>query len=560
MTSRNPIAGPHRQNLQTTDENWLVQMAKDCQFMTTTCLDAAALAGRLVSEGGVPYSIFRAWTWEPDPGDRTGDALKQYAREVYEQARSMVASSGNPSVLINVNCEQGHSPNRIRMYTEMMRLNAADSRGPIGLVFLSTFIGSIMTGNWGQPNEFEESHWQEFLKVADETRHLRLPNGSYAHILGVHNYTSQFWWIAANGGAERSRPINWQTGNSITIDWNLAQDHLGREYQGIRRALKYTWNNATRKWSPSANTPKRADGSFIEPPWFIWTETLFDAVDGVPVFANPIDHNSRPKGYHSLKTWWERTAFPEDKGHGHTEAKMEIGAWEHLCTEAVGDGYCIGWNGYTLGDTGTWESHNKARKEGTDGAVDPDMDYWNDMKAYRFNMPDHFFSAASVPPPQPIPFPPPTDASWKAATISPATAQAAHVRSQPFTSASSNGLISQPESGWIAPEDAFTASDGIWYPLRVKNDTLQGWSRGDVIRFTLTPEPEPPVMNVYDIPVTMRIVAESEEAAALMARYMQMSMDVRYRQLRYDAEMMKQLDQIQSVSIRSSFPLKEENT
>src|SRR5688572_30570155 len=94
------------------------------------------------------------------------------------------------------------------------------------------------------------------------------------------------------------------------------------------------------------------------------------------------------------------------------------------------------------------------------------------------------------------------------------------------------------------------------------NATSGGWIGIDELAFepveTLPPDPilppappppvveppKPPAIKTFNIPLVMTVEAESEEVAALLARYVTVTMDAKYRQLRYDAELMRRIDEI----------------
>ncbi len=398
MTPRNPI-GQMIMRVQSVDDNWIVDQCQKAQYTTVTVLDAAKLSGRIQSEGGVPYTIFRDSKWEPGilPDTISDHDLQQYAIGVYNSLRQRVELCGNPNVHIMVNCEQGASAGRIRMYTELIKLNMADKRGAVGMVLLNASVGSIMTGFWGQPNEFARPEMIEFLKTLDAARNLRLPSGAYAVILGVHNYSTQYPWIATNAGEHRIP--SWEEANRIRIDWNKAQDHIGREYQGIRKALGWVWNNTVGEWYTSSNTIRRADGSPVEPPWMILTEALIDDVGGVPIQATHFDNAQKPRGFNTLKTQWEQVWFKPDP-HGLTLAKMSEWTWRVILQP---EGYFIGLNNFCVGNTGGWDSFNTAPNG------NPNKDYFDAVKGMRFDMPEHFFKAVSKPIENPPTQPPPVN-------------------------------------------------------------------------------------------------------------------------------------------------------
>lgn len=394
MTLRNPI-GQHIQRVKAPDDNWIVDQCQKAAYSTVTILDAAALSGRVQSEGGVPYTIFRDSKFEPVPVDTSDTGIKTYSKGVYDQIRAKVGQCGNPNVHIMVNCEQGHAPHRIKMYTELTRLSATDAHGPVGMVFLNASIGSIPIGFWGQQNDFARPDMIEFLRTLDQYRNVRLASGAYAFVLGVHNYASQYPWIATNAGEHRNP--SWDEANHIEISWNMAQDHIGREYQGIRIALGWRWSAAEHKWYSVDKTLKRPDDKPVEPPWIICTEVLIDDVGGVPIQATKFDGTEKPRGFNSLKTQYEQVWFKPDP-HGVTLAKMSEWAWRVIMQS---EGYFIGVNNFCIGDTGGWDSFT------TSPNSNPNMDYFNAVKPIRFDLPDHFFKTVTVTAPVDPPAPPP---------------------------------------------------------------------------------------------------------------------------------------------------------
>lgn len=88
----------------------------------------------------------------------------------------------------------------------------------------------------------------------------------------------------------------------------------------------------------------------------------------------------------------------------------------------------------------------------------------------------------------------------------------------------------------------------------------------DPIPPTPIPESSPvvelpkPSVQTFSIPMVMKVDAENEEIATMLARYMAVAMDGNYRQLRYDAELLKRIDQIKSVSFSIEFSEPQEVT
>ena len=405
MNLKNPL-GLHIQDMDvvakhTPGDSFYVDYARTSQLTTVTVLNNPKRASRLQNEAGVPYVVYREYKWEPAPPDRADEQTsKDNAFNVYQSARNLRLHVGNENVHLNVNCEQSFSPARFKMYTEMIRwAMRLEPKNPVGMVFGNAAIGTINSGFWGQPNDWEHPWLLEFLKTMDEYRQVRLPSGSYAFVLGVHNYTALYPWIAVNGGGHRVH--NWSEGSKFLldkahIDWALPQDHLGREYQGIRYALGYQWDDSLRLWRwNSIGWPQP-----IEPPWYIVTESLIDGLNDTRwLHAADMSFEGKyrePVGYNSLeKTWARQDWFPGDS-KGTTLAKFEEWAWQVVHGPT---GYCIGTQTFCAGDTGGWDSHNVA------SGGQPDKDYFNRVGSYRYAMPDHFFKAVSSPTPVILPTP-----------------------------------------------------------------------------------------------------------------------------------------------------------
>lgn len=509
MTPRNPL-GQMAQRKEAPDDNWIVDYCIRAQPTTMTLLDAAQLAGRCQREGRVPYSIFRDYGFEPYPGDTASDAqIKDYAKGVYRAIRKLAADTGNSSTHVMVNCEQGHQPARIKMYTELMRLSASDPGGPVGIVFLNAAVGTIQTGFWGQPNDFERPDMLEFLKTLDQYRSVRLPSGSYAFILGIHNYTSQYPAIAVNAGEYREslaiyrdvpktpenpsgkvhtgqyRPPTWDGMEAIEIDWNKAQDHLGREKQGIYRALGWEWNAATRKWLATGKTLRRSDGSPVEPPWMIGTEGFIDDVGGVPIVAPHIEgNNGRPQGFHTLQKTWEGDWFVGD-AYGMTLGRIENWAWRKVYQ---GDGYTIGFNSYCIGNTGISATFNKTRNN------TPNNEYFNYARLVRYEMPDHFFAApVSVPTPTPDP-PIPIDLGEAVVVTIQAGVERWVIRGEPASTSAAVGYLKTGEVVKLYPASVVVNGGYNWHVVKrlgtPNGEATQGWSAYPIP--LVQPPPPPP--------------------------------------------------------------------
>lgn len=334
------------------------------------------------------------------------------------------------------------------------------------------------------------------------------------------------WWSAVNGG-RYSQDTSWDTANKfdsgeLHINWELAQDHLGREYQGIRHALGWSWDDDKREWESGAGTLKRPDGTPVEPPWMIVTECIFDNMDNERRLHPGIHLDAgaeRARGYHSLKTIWETNWFKEPAGK--VLGKMMQGAWEHVFEP---EGYIIGFNYFCLGESGGHRLYTVT----LDG--NPDMDYFNVVTPYRRTLPDHMFSGEvriptppiippvevpeddpmpTDPPIPPIPpveptMPPDDSPLWLRATLTPRKG-IVNIRLQPKIVTTPTNVINTLDrayNGWIARDAAVTMTDGKWYPVSLNEGDkawypvavlpLDGWARGDVFKFDLITDEPPP--------------------------------------------------------------------
>lgn len=413
---KNPL-GLHIQRMASPNDDWIRNHVAQADYMTCTSLDASGMAADL-QQLGVPYSIVRFYDFEPSPHGLTqSEDIQKFAQKQYETLASWARVTGNPNIHVYVNNEQGHTWQRLMMYRFMMDVAMADPQGPVGLVFLNAAPGTIRHGFWGEPNDFASDEFMKLVLTFDKYRNVRLPSGAYAFLLGVHNYTSQYAWIAVNAG--RHRVPSWEMATKFDngefwVDWSLSQDHLGREYQGIRHALGWKWDNSARKWYATNGIQKREDGSPVEPPWMIITECLFDnmqdvrnvhpdlVVDDVheppPPGENPIAETN-PRGYHTLATIW-RKWFGETPA-GHTLSQMLKWAWKHIYEP---EGYFVGFNYFSFGNTGGHISYTN-----TPNAV-ADPDYFTDITHFRTSIPDHFFKKETNPMPNPEPTPVPVPA------------------------------------------------------------------------------------------------------------------------------------------------------
>lgn len=374
--------------------------------MTCTVLDASGLAADL-NRLGVPYAVARQFGYEPYPGglDKAQD-IALYAAQQYDKLRAWRETAGNPNVYFMVNNEQGHDWRRIMMYRHMIYAALNDPQGPVGMVFLNAAIGTIKCGFHDEPNEWASGELYKLLLLLDDVRETRLPGGTYAFILGDRRYTSMYWWIAANAGKYAGR-LGWDVPDRFAagdyhIDWSLAQDHIGRNYQGIRRALGWQWDDEQRKWVfDEVQGARRADGKPVLPPWMIATEQFIDRMNDVNRWhpGIPVDMGEpTPRGYNSLRTWWGQVF-----GHpaGLVLARFTDQSWRYIDGP---EGFLIGGHTFCLGDTGGHQTHTVSP------GGNPDRDYFDAITPVRYPYPEHWFglpAPAPAPEPAPVPLPAP---------------------------------------------------------------------------------------------------------------------------------------------------------
>lgn len=481
--------GLHIQNMDvdakhTPPKEWYARYSLEANNSTHTILNDPDSA-RMQRQAGVPYVVYRQSEWEPDvPRDATRATVMQLAKGIYQAARNLRTRVADPTIHIMVNCEQDPHPNRYLMYVYMMEEAMLDPAGPVGMVFSNAATGVLDSGFYGAGiNDWAHPYRMEYLLTLDKYRHVRLTSGSYAFLHGTHAYTALYPWIAVNGGQHRIH--NWSEGHKFLtgeahINWELPQDHLGREFQGIMRALGYGWDDEHRHWYLiyTANFPgAKSDGTLPLPPWMIVTEQLMDAMKDVRwIHKNEMTLTQEfpePAGYRTLEATWQRKDwFPENEPT-HTLALFEQWAWNVVYGPT---GYFVGTHYYAAGETGPeTHTHNICR-----GGV-PDEKYFTHQKAFRANLPDHFFRdvpAQPNPVPAPTPTPSPKPIQPYLATVD-MTLDYINVREKPTTNSNIVGRMPR-KSFVIWTEKSENDSDGKTWRYIIAHPALKGWVRTDL--------------------------------------------------------------------------------
>lgn len=448
--------GLNRMNMNGMSEDQFIAHAKRARYLSCLVIDANHMARRLYDEAGVLYPISRIYNFDPRPDNDDPTHVKAYAQARYRDLQNLRRDAKSPNALYNIQNERGFEKRDFMMFCELIKLSVADPEGVIGLVFWNGASGAVMTGFWGQKNQWADPYAIEFLRLMHKYREKRLPSGAYAFILGVHNYTSQYSLIAVNAGQNRKykgMPGDlWDAHNAFLdgskyVDWRLAQDHIGRDYQGIMRALGYEPVDEGRHFAATPDTLRDEHQKHVMCPWLLGTEVGFDNMNDVrdvhkdeliPMAAHVaiqphedfqpmsrveqlkvgrygwqlwlitlaewleklwlaivgvfvIQALDTPRGYRSLaKTWAQLTWFP-GKAAGYIFGWLMSWNWKviHSKTEVMIAQivFCEGWTSQQ------WLSY----------LVTGDGDYlaYAESDAARVDIPEHFLRAIVTPPPPP---------------------------------------------------------------------------------------------------------------------------------------------------------------
>lgn len=337
----NPIGAVYRINDRFSGAN-AVEFSRVAEHRSTTVLDDFKTAVALKTQAGVQYSVLRVTGWEPgNLKGQTEQVIRTAASQVVTDLRNLRSQSRNPSMHYLLNNEQEWTPERMKFYTYVLEALTAD---PIGVVFGNFASGSVKSGQGDDPNWWKTDA-SEFLLVMEKYKDVTLPDGTHAFILGMHEYTSLYPWIAANGGEFFG--TDWHL-RSIRIDWEKPQWHLGRTIQGIRLAG-------------------------LPVPWMIITETLFDRMNDVitawKTRGYPIAGTNDPRGYHSLGEFWRSAGFPGSEGETYHD--FLVWAWENIWSASD---KVLAVQTYLFNDTGDWRTFD----------VSQDVDYLKANRSYRY--------------------------------------------------------------------------------------------------------------------------------------------------------------------------------
>lgn len=282
----------------------ILRHVKAAGYNTCSVLDDR----KLTIDLNIPYGVFRDFNFEPEPGNNPEEAAKSAIRHI----RSWERLPGQENIYIMVNCERSFTKERLDMYAHMA-LIASRLNPSIGFVFGNFASGAIKSGQgpknivntkgevihtnnnrilptnreiangWRERNEWYEKA-EFFIRTLHSLRHVKLPLGTPAFILGTHDYTGIHPWIAVNEAENWNKPL-WEYRPS-SIDWSKPQWHLGRTDQALMQCYA-AWN-----------IPKEEAIPVIK------TESLLDDMDDVAyLFGNRATGNTGLKLHRGFPMW-----------------------------------------------------------------------------------------------------------------------------------------------------------------------------------------------------------------------------------------------------------------
>lgn len=315
---KNPV-GLMVMNMNRPHDHAVYEHVRKAKYAAVSVLDSNHMIKPL-GEVGVNYPMSRLYVFEPHPNTTDPEAVKDYAYARYEDVKNLRRDARTKKIYVQVNNEQGFRRDDLLMYYFMMQAASRDPEGPVGLVFRNGATGTPRTGFWGQPNDWE---WPEAIQYIEGFHEfdLKLPaTDQPAFLDGDHNYTMYYPLLAVNGGRHRKDlPENlYERHNKflrgeLRIDWNLPQDHLGRNFQGMMKALGWKPTNDGRSWQ---------GGRLWAPPQIL-TEMLFDSLGDTKHLYRD-DFIVSPYSAQGLLEKVGRLFFPKRQVYGY-EYALQLG-------------------------------------------------------------------------------------------------------------------------------------------------------------------------------------------------------------------------------------------
>ena len=178
MTTQNPIGlFIQAQGKNASECATLIQHIKQANYSTVSVMDNFQLCRDIKNAIPDCVVIHRDSNFEPFPSTNNPKTIIDYLTQLQQDKR----------IVVMVNCEQGFDVAHVNMWSDMIIAASA-----IGwhLCVGNTSSGSVKCGQGSDPNEW----------LTTGKRLLETIAANPGHYLGVHNYTSCFQWIVANGG------------------------------------------------------------------------------------------------------------------------------------------------------------------------------------------------------------------------------------------------------------------------------------------------------------------------------------------------------------------------
>lgn len=255
----------------------LFQHLAQANYTTISVMDNLGLAKDIKSVLPRCVVIHRHSDWEPAPGAQS-----------FQDLRNLLLSYRDSGIVLMVNCEQGFSPERCEMWSTMILIAATFG---VHLCVGNMASGTVKCGQGGDPNEWTSTQARHLLATLIDNP---------GNLLGVHEYTSFFTWLVANGGWGEPSVM------PVHVDWTKPQWHLGRNLQGIMAACR------------QLSLP-------FERLRLVITEGFLDNMNDVASHYPGISSD----GWASLVPWWRTTAFP-DRDPELTLVANHVWAWEKV--------------------------------------------------------------------------------------------------------------------------------------------------------------------------------------------------------------------------------------
>lgn len=317
-------------------------------YSTVSVMDNFGLCSRIKDRVPDCDTIYRASGFEPSP---TGDNKKV-------MADYLKTAPPDKRIRLMVNCENGFSPDRVKAACDY--IDVANDNG-WKLCVLNTGSGTVRSGQLKGDGTHEINEWSTIGAPL-----LRKLAENPDQGVGVHNYTSVFVWIVANGTytfQKHDQPPE--------IDWKLAQWHMGRDLQGINAAC---------------------DMLGVAPPLQFITECWVDQMNDIQENPSNPYHQYKSNRWRNLIEPW-KTLYPGKEAEDIL-AEQFMWVWENVFAK-FGRGRVAGMHFFT------WLSTALSQGLWKDDDVANAPQYRRRMEAYHPAVP-------GTPPPVEPPLPPTT--------------------------------------------------------------------------------------------------------------------------------------------------------